>query len=98
MPSPGLWPAPTTMAILSFRRISIHSNFLAKSRNRVLLQYFLVIRLVVDLHGGEHAHDGAIEGDGEHEIDHLLIGKMPLDLGKGRHRHLELPHHFARAF
>ena len=31
MPSPGLWPAPTTMATFSFRRMSIHSG------HRVLL-------------------------------------------------------------
>src|SRR6185312_13302683 len=62
MPSPGLWPAPTTMATLSFKRMSIHS------RDRVLLQYLFVIGFVVDLHGGEHAHDRAVEGDGEHEI------------------------------
>src|SRR6185312_1278977 len=91
MPSPGLCPAPTTMATRSFRRISFHS------RDRVLLQYLFVIGFVVDLHGGEHAHHGAIEGDREHEIDHLLVGQMPLDLGKGRHRHLELPHHLAGA-
>src|SRR5579859_5401896 len=62
MPSPGLWPAPTTMATLSLRRILFHS------RDRVLLQYLFIIRFVVDLHGGEHAHHGAIEGDREHEI------------------------------
>src|SRR6476659_2766501 len=41
MPSPGLWPAPTTMATRSFRRISFHS------RDRVLLEYLFVIRFVV---------------------------------------------------
>src|ERR1700741_25175 len=66
MPSPGLWPAPTTMAMRSFRRMSVHS------RDRVLLQYLLVIRLVVDLHRRQDADDGAIEGDGEHEIGHVL--------------------------
>src|SRR5262252_6249986 len=80
MPSPGLWPAPTTMAILSFRRMSIDL------RHRVLLEHFFVSGFVVDLHGREHAHHGAIEGDGEHEIDHLLVREMLLDLGKRRHR------------
>src|SRR3954467_7899785 len=59
MPSPGLWPAPTTMATRSFRRISFHS------RDRVLLQYLFVVRLVVHLHRRQHAHHGAVEGDGE---------------------------------
>src|ERR1700751_3446722 len=66
MPSPGLCPAPTTMATLSFRRMSVHS------RDRVLLQYLFIRRLVVDLHGGEHAHHGAIERDRQHEIGHLF--------------------------
>src|SRR5271165_1293045 len=90
MPSPGLCPAPTTIAVRSFRRMSFHS------RHRVLLQYLFVSGLVVDLHGGEHAHHGAVEGDGEHEIDHLFVREMALDLGKGRLRHRELAHHFAR--
>src|SRR4029077_4613101 len=54
MPSPGLWPAPTTMATRSFRRMSAHSW------DRVLFQYLFVVRLVVDLHGGEHADHGAV--------------------------------------
>src|SRR6516165_6560385 len=91
MPSPGLCPAPTTMATRSFRRMSAYSG------DRVLLEYLFIIGLVVDLHGREHAHHGAIVGDGEHEIDHLLVGEMFLDLGKGRHRHPELAGHFARA-
>src|ERR1700730_17216065 len=33
MPSPGLWPAPTTMATRSCKRMSVHS------RDWVLLQY-----------------------------------------------------------
>src|ERR1700749_3022908 len=90
MPSPGLCPAPTTMAILSFRRMLAHSG------NRVLLQYLFVIGFVVDLHGGEHAHHGVVEGDGQHQIDHLLIVEMLLDLGKGRHRHFEIFGHLAR--
>src|SRR4051812_45507243 len=92
MPSPGLCPAPTTMAILSFKRMSVHS------RDRVLLEYLFVIWLVVDLHGGEHADDAAIEGDGQHEIDDVLVGEMLLDLGKGRIRHRELAYHLAGAF
>src|SRR3954470_943135 len=68
IPSPGLWPAPTTMATRSFRRISF------PSRDWVLLQYLFVIGFVVHLHGREHAHDGAIEGDGKHEIGHVLVG------------------------
>src|SRR6266853_5713212 len=81
MPSPGLWPAPTTMATRSFRRMSIHS------RDRVLLEYLFVSRFVVDLHGGEHADDGAIEGNGEHEIGHVLLGEFPLDFGESGLRH-----------
>src|SRR5689334_2917706 len=77
MPSPGLWPAPTTMAMRSFRRMSVHS------RDRVLLQYLFVIWLVVDLHRRQHADDGAIKGDGEHEIGHVLVGEFLLDLGEG---------------
>src|ERR1700730_4356257 len=91
MPSPGLWPAPTTMAILSFRRMSAHSW------DRVLLPHLFIIRLVVHLHAGEHAHHAAVEGDGEHEIDHVLVGELLLDLGKGRFRHRKLAHHLARA-
>src|SRR6267142_2836002 len=77
MPSPGLWPAPTTMATRSFRRISF------RSRDRVLLQYLFVSGFVVDLHGGEYADDSAIEGDGEHEIGHVLVAELLLDLGEG---------------
>src|SRR6202041_2036668 len=75
MPSPGLWPAPTTMAIRSFRRMSFHS------RDRVLQQYLFVGWFVVDLHGGEHADYRAVEGDGQHQIGHLLVGELPLDFG-----------------
>src|SRR6267143_1194983 len=75
MPSPGLWLAPTTMATRSFRRMSVHS------RDRVLLQYLFVSGFVVDLHGSEHADHGAIEGDGEHEIGHVLDAELLLDLG-----------------
>src|ERR1700756_660665 len=91
MPSPGLCPAPTTIAIRSFRRMS------CRSRHRVLLQYLFIMRLIVDLHGGEHAHHGAVEGDGEHEVDHLFVREMVLDLGKGRFRHPKFAHHLARA-
>src|SRR5882757_2803479 len=91
MPSPGLWPAPTTMATRSFRRMSVHS------RNRVLLQYLFVIRLVVHLHGGEHADHGAVEGNGEHQIGHVLVGEFLLDFGKRRVGHCELTHHLAGA-
>src|ERR1700722_16793612 len=91
MPSPGLWPAPTTMATRSFRRMSAHS------RDRVLLQYFFVIGLVVDLHGGEHADHGAVEGDGQHEVGHVLVGKILLDLGEGRFGHADVEHHLAGA-
>src|ERR1700722_17656124 len=77
MPSPGDWPAPTTMAIRSCRRMSIHS------RDRVLQQYLFVIGLVVDSHGGEDADHGAVEGDGDHEVGHLFVGEFLLDLGKG---------------
>src|SRR5690349_9126773 len=92
MPSPGLWPAPTTMATLSCRRMSVHS------RDRVLLQYLFIVGLVVDLHGGKHAHHAAIEGNGEHEVDHVLVGEVLLDLGESRIRHRELAHHLAGAF
>src|ERR1700741_4911794 len=91
IPSPGLCPAPTTIAIRSFSRMSRHS------RHRVLLQYLFIIRLIVDLHGGEDAHHGAVEGDGKHEVDHLFIGEMALDIGKGRLRHRKLARHLARA-
>src|SRR5206468_12201739 len=91
MPSPGLWPAPTTMATRSFRRMLLHS------RDRVLLQYLFVIGLIVHLHGREHPHDGAIERDGKHEIGHVLVGELLLDLGEGRFRHRELAHHLACA-
>src|ERR1700759_2395733 len=76
MPSPGDCPAPTTMATLSFKRILVYS------RNRVLLQYLFVIGLVVHFHGSEHAHHGAVGRDGQHQIDHVLVGEMLLDLGK----------------
>src|ERR1700751_4095302 len=80
-PSPGLWPAPTTMAMRSFRRMSVHSG------DRVLLQYLFVIGFVVDLHRREHADNSAIEGDGEREVGHVLVGKLALDLGERRIRH-----------
>src|SRR3984885_15525560 len=92
MPSPGLWPAPTTMATRSFRRMSVHS------RNWVLLQYLFIMGLVVDFHGGEHADHGAVVGDDEHEIGHVLVAELLLDFGEGRLRHRELPHHLAGAF
>src|SRR3977135_824373 len=91
IPSPGLWPAPTTMATRSFRRMSAHS------RNRILLQYLFVIGLVVDLHGREDANHGTIEGDREHEIGHVLVAEMLPDLGKGGIGHCKLAHHFAGA-
>src|SRR6185437_4795729 len=78
IPSPGLWPAPTTMAMRSFRR-----RMSGYSRDRVLLQYLFVIWLVVHFHGGEHAHDGAIKGDGEDEARHLLGREFFPNLGKG---------------
>src|SRR3954451_16995048 len=81
MPSPGLWPAPTTMATRSFRRISFHS------RDRVLFQYLFVIGFIVHFHRRQHADHGAVEGDGEHEVDHVLVGKFFLDLGERRNRH-----------
>src|SRR5258707_13544061 len=89
MPSPGLWPAPSTMATRSFRRISCHS------RDRVLLQYLFIIGFIVHLHRRQHADDGAIERDSEHEIGHVLVGEFLLDLGEGRIRHRKLPHHLA---
>src|ERR1700730_5248510 len=91
MPSPGLCPAPTTMAVRSFKRMSVHS------RDRVLLQYLFVVGLVVDLHGGEHADHGAVEGDGEHQIGHVLVRKILLDLGEGGLGHADVAHHLARA-
>src|SRR4030088_1960649 len=91
MPSPGLWPAPTTMATRSFRRMSAHS------RNRVLLQSLFVSGFVVDLHGGEHADHGAIEGDGEHQVGHVLVGEMLLDLREGPTRHRKAAPHLARS-
>src|SRR5882724_11251461 len=92
MPSPGLWPAPTTMAMRSFRRMSVHSG------DWVLLQHLFVLRLVVYLHGGEHADHGAVEGDGEHEIGHVLPAQFALDFGEGGIGHRKLVHHLARAF
>src|SRR5689334_7316510 len=83
-PSPGLWPAPTTIATLSFRRMSLHS------RDRILLQYLFVIGLVVDLHRGEHAHHGIVEGDGEHQVGHVLVGEVLLDLGEGGFGHADV--------
>src|ERR1700732_3733086 len=65
MPSPGLWPAPTTMAVRSFRRMSLHS------RDWGLLQHIFVRGLIVDSHGGDHTDNRAVEGDGEHEIGHM---------------------------
>src|SRR5712671_4949467 len=91
MPSPGLWPAPTTMATRSLRRMSAHSG------DRVLLQYLFVIGLVVDLHGGEHAYHGAVVGDDEHQVGHVLVGEVLLDLGEGRLRHADVARHLARA-
>src|SRR5215831_7264488 len=90
-PSPGLWPAPTTMATLSFRRMSAHS------RDGVSAQHFLIIGLVVDLHGGEHAHHGAVEGDGQHQVDHVLVGKVLLDLAEGGAGKAELRNNLAGA-
>src|SRR5215217_4421301 len=91
MPSPGLCPAPTTMATRSFRRMSAHS------RNRVLLQYLFVTGLVIDLHGGEYPDHGAIERNREHEIGHVLVAEVLLDLGKGLLGHCKLAHHLACA-
>src|SRR4029079_3275420 len=91
MPSPGLWPAPTTMAIRSCRRISFHS------RDRVLLQYLFVVRFIVHLHRRQHADHGAVERDSEHEVGHVLVGELLLDLGECRVRHRKLAHHLAGA-
>src|SRR6185312_5850616 len=89
MPSPGLCPAPTTMATRSFRRISFHS------RDRVLLQYLFVIGFVVHFHRRQHADDGAVERDGQHKVDHQLVGELASDLGERRIRHCQLAHHLA---
>src|SRR6266851_2345598 len=113
MPSPGLWPAPTTMATRSFRRIVFLLCLPPPApsagkwgppppsdgggREGVLLEHFLVVRLVVDLHGGEHADDGAVEGDGQHQVDHVLVAEAFLDLGESGVRHAEIAHHLARA-
>src|SRR5947208_8580435 len=91
MPSPGLCPAPTTMATRSFRRMSIHS------RNRVLLQYLFVMGFVVDLHRREYADFVAVEGDRKHESGHVLVAQLLLDLSKGDLRHCEVADHLARA-
>src|SRR6201992_4494500 len=91
MPSPGDWPAPTTMAIRSFKRISFHS------RDRVLLQYLFVIGLVVHLHGRQHADHGAVERDGDDEVGHLLVGEILLDHGEGGVRHRQIAHHLPGA-
>src|SRR5229473_4073514 len=91
MPSPGLWPAPTTMAMRSFRRMSFHSG------NWVLHEYLFVSRFVVYLHGGEHAHHCAVERNGEHEVGHMLVGELLLDRGEASIRHRQLAHHFAGA-
>src|SRR5262249_51940270 len=90
-PSPGLWPAPTTMATLSFRRMSAHS------RDWVLLENFLVVGLIVDLHRRQHAHHGAVIGDDQHQVGHVLVGEVLLDLGKGRLGHADVARHLARA-
>src|SRR6266853_437237 len=92
MPSPGLCPAPTTIATRSFRRMSVHS------RNRVLLKYLFVMGLVVDLHRREHTDHGAVEGDREHEIGHVLVAEMLFDLGESGIGHRKFVHHLARAF
>src|SRR5262245_38915071 len=91
MPSPGLWPAPTTIATLSFRRMSAHSG------DRILLQDFLVEGLVVDLHRRQHTHHRAVVGDDEHQIGHVLVGEMLLDLGEGRVGHADVARHLAGA-
>src|SRR5882757_8652245 len=78
MPSPGLCPAPTTMATRSFRRMSVHS------RDRVLLQYLFVVGFVVDLHCRQHADHGTVEGNREHEIGHVLVAEVLFDFGEGR--------------
>jgi hypothetical protein len=63
--------------------MSIHSQ------DWVLFQYFFVIGLVVDLHGGEHADNGAIEGYGEDEIVMLVAECSALNArGANGTRHL----------
>ena len=76
---------------------TIFQTHFIHSRDRVLLQYLFVIGFVVHLHRRQHADDGAIEGDGEHEIGHVLVGEFLLDLGKGCIRHRKLAHHLAGA-
>src|ERR1700761_4603193 len=90
-PSPGDWPAPTTMAIRSFKRILVHS------RDRVLLQYLFVIGFVVHLHGRQHADHRAVERDGDNQVGHLLVAEVLFDLGEGGLRHRQLAHHFTGA-
>src|SRR5579883_603256 len=124
-PSPGLCPAPTTMATLSCRRMfflpfpSSRPERAARSggthlevgtkrgpsaslratalRQRILLQHFLVLRLVVDLDGRQHPHHGAVEGDGEDQVGHVLVAEVLLDLGEGLVGHADVAHHLARA-
>src|SRR6266404_5552976 len=107
MPSPGLWPAPTTMATRSFRRMFLSFAFPLRpfgppppsdggGREGVLLQHFLVLRLVVDLHGSEHTDDGAVEGDSQHQVDHVLVTQAFFYLPECGVRHAEIAHHLAR--
>ena len=62
------------------------------------MQYLFIIGFVVNLHGGKHADHGAIEGDGEHEVGHVLVGELLFDLGEGCIRHRKPAHHLAGAF
>src|SRR5262249_5114574 len=91
MPSPGLWPAPTTIATLSFKRMSRHS------RARQLLRPLVIGGLVVDPHGRKHAHSGTVEGYGEQQGGHVLVREALLELGEGRLRHADVARQLARA-
>src|SRR6202047_1579226 len=65
MPSPGLWPAPTTTAILSLSRMADPFSI---ARQRELVEIVQIVVLDIDLHRREQADDAVVEGDGDDQI------------------------------
>src|SRR5260221_4794338 len=93
MPSPGLWPAPTTMATFSASRMADPFSIL---RQRKLVEIVKVVVLDIDLHRRQQPDDAVIEGDGDDQIRQAL-GIEPLpQLGKGRVRDRHVRRHLAR--
>src|SRR5205807_577425 len=81
MPSPGLWPAPITMAIFSASRMARPFSI---RRQRELVEIAQIVVLDTDLQRRQQADDAVIEGDGDDEIGQALAVETVTQRREGR--------------